>query len=332
MKSERGRTGAAWGRRRAAVALSAGAAVIAGAIGGCAGTHEATTAPAVVTASRKPLPTYKEAAEKYNARVLPLDRVIARATIRLTYTDAEGERRTEQPDGTLQVVRPSKLAIDLGKAGKKLFWLGCDDERYWWIDLSNPDDRVAYVGRHDRWDEHRRGGGRSLGIGVRPLDLIAAVGVTPIDPTLAGVTQWSRDGQSLGIVSPLTGASAGVPGRRGLRRAWVDPATMAPRSVEFFDADKKLVLRAQMEGIERVQITRTGVPGSVGERPAIPARLTVEDAESGAEVRVTLSDAKDGPISDKAFRLDELVRRLGVARVVDLDRSGGASAEGDAAE
>lgn len=296
-----------------------GVALAAGLIGGC---QTATTPKAEPSASvsARPLPNYADAVARYNERVLPLDRLIARATIRLTYTDREGERHTEQPDGTLQIVRPRKLAIDLGKAGKKLFWFGSDDERYWWLDLSDPDDRYAAVGRHDSWDANQNAAGRRLGIGLRPLDLIAAVGVTPIDPLLKGATQWSQDGKRLGIVSPLANGGERSPGRTGLQRVWVDPVTMVPRSIELFDADRKLVLRATMQGDERVEITRTGVPGSVGKRPMIPAQITCEDIESGTEIRLSLSDAKDGPISDKAFRLDELVRRLGVARVIDLDQ------------
>ncbi len=301
------------------------AAVAALLLNGCQSTPSPKGEPTITTVVAQPLPSFQDAVARYNEGVLPLDRLIARATIRLTYTDRDGERHTEQPDGTLQIVRPNKLAIDLGKAGKKLFWLGSDEERYWWIDLSNPDDRFAAVGRHDHWDANQSAAGRRLGIGVRPLDLIAAIGITPLDPKLKGATQWSRDGRRLGIVSPL-------PGRNGLQRVWVDPKTMRPSSIELFNADHKLVLRADMEGEERVTINRTGVPGSVGERPVIPARITCDDIESDAELRITLSDAKDGPISDKAFRLDELVRRLGVGRVVDLDRpiaddEGGAGAK-----
>lgn len=266
--------------------------------------------PAVVPS--RPLPTYASAAERYNARVLPLDRLTARATIRLTYTDRDGVEHTEQPDGTLQIIRPRRLALDLGKSGQKLFWFGSDDERYWWLDLSNRDDRFARVGRHDLWESAGGAAGRRLGVALRPLDLIAAVGVTPIDPSLPGASQWSRDGTRLGIVSP--------PGRdSGFQRVWVDPRTMIPISIELFDRSRRLVLTARHEGEERVEITRTGVPGSVGERPRIPARVTCVHHASKSEIRISLSDAKDGPISDKAFMLDELIRRLGVDRVVDLD-------------
>jgi hypothetical protein len=267
----------------------------------------------------KPLPTYEEAATRYNVRVEPLDRMIARATIRLTYTDKGGQKHTEQPDGTLQIVRPWKLAIDLGKSGKKLFWFGSDEERYWWLDLSDPNDRFAAVGRHDRFDANGGQAGKTLGIALRPLDLIAAVGITPIDPKLKGATQWSRDGTRLGIVSPLTlpGDAVGKP--TGLQRVWVDPKTMVPTSIELFDVKRQLVLRADHEGEERVVITRTGVPGGVGARPQIPARITCQHVESGSEIRISLSDAKDGPISEKAFQFDELIRRLGVGRVIDLD-------------
>lgn len=268
-------------------------------------------ADAPLTAKGKPLPTYAAAVAEYNERVLPLDRLSARATIRLTYRDQAGEEHTEQPDGTLQIIRPRRLALDLGKSGQKLFWFGSDDERYWWLDLSNRDDRVAQVGRHDKFGAGSTASKR-LGIALSPLDLIAAVGITPIDPSLKGVTQWSRDQTRLGIVSPLK--------QGGLQRIWLEPKTMVPTSIELFDAKRRLVLTATHEGDERVEMTRTGVPGSVGERPRIPARVTCIHHESKSEIRISLSDARDGPISDKAFKLDELITRLGVERVIDLDK------------
>lgn len=268
----------------------------------------------------KPLPTYTAAAADYNKRVLPLDRLTARATIRLTYTDRDGVEHTEQPDGTLQIIRPRRLALDLGKSGQKLFWFGSDEQRYWWLDLSDREDRFARVGRHALWDISAGGGaaGRRLGVALRPLDLIAAIGVTPIDPALRGATQWSRDGTRLGIVSP-----PGVDS--GFQRVWVDPSNMVPTSIELFDPQRRLVLTSTHEGDERVEITRTGVPGSVGARPRIPARVTCVHHASGTEIRLSLSDAKDGPISDKAFMLEELTRRLGVDRVIDLDAPSTAS-------
>lgn len=289
-------------------------------LAGCAN-DSTTPLPEPVSAQpapKRPLPSYADAAERYNQRILPLDRLMARATIRLTYTDGNGEQRIEQPDGTLQIVRPRRLAIDLGKSGQKLFWFGSDDERYWWLDLSDANDRVAYVGRHAQFLQ--AGGGpaaQRLGLAIPPLDFIAATGIVPLDPKVrGGQTQWSRDGLRLGLISPL---QAGSPDA-GLQRIWVDPDTMVPYTVELFDARRRFVLIAEHEGDERVQITRTGVPGSKGERPRIPARITVKHFETKTEIRVSLSDAKDGPISDKAFVLDELTRRLGVPRQVDLDR------------
>jgi hypothetical protein len=306
--------------RNRAWKLVLGGFALAGAVmGGCesAGTKPEADSPTPVVAS-KPVPSYAEVAAEYNRRVLPLDRLIARATIRLTYTGQDGERHTEQPDGTLQIVRPNKLAIDLGKGGKKLFWFGSDDERYWWLDLTDPDDRYAAVGRHSAFEDNQGAAGRRLGIALHPRDLIVAVGVTPLDPKARGVTQWSRDGSRLGIVVPLTDGRAGRNGS-GLQRIWVDPKTMVPRSIELFDAQRRLVIRAEHSGEERVTITRTGVPGGVGARPLIPGQITCRHIESDTEIRLSLSDAKDGPISDKAFQLDELIRRLSVARVIDLD-------------
>lgn len=307
--------------------LVAGMAI---ALAGCESTQPSRPREAEAATPAQPLPSYIDAATRYNAPITPLDQVIARATMRLTYVDQNGEERTEQPDGTLQVIRPTRLAIDLGKAGQKMFWFGSDDERYWWLDLTDSNERVAYVGRHERWDAS--GASERIGLAVSPLDLIAALGITPLDLKAPGRTQWSRDGKRLGIVVPLerhAAAEGTSAGSTGLKRIWVDPRTMAPQSIELFDAQRQLVLRAVHTGQERVQITRTGVPGSGQARPPIAAQITCTHPASGASVRITLSDAKDAPISPIAFVFEELVTRLGIDRVVDLDKPEQATRESD---
>ncbi|MFN7022626.1 MAG: hypothetical protein ACK4WH_15055 [Phycisphaerales bacterium] len=272
--------------------------------------------------AKKPLPEYAAVAAAYNKRLIGCDRIVARANIRLVYFDKQGERQVENPEGTLQIVtedpfRP-KLALSLGKAGQTLFWFGCDAERYWWLDLSDKNDRVGGVGRLALFDRPAVANGvakQRLGLDIKPTDLIRLLGVIPLDQTGPAKLQWSRDGALLGIVTRLEGARGG-----GSQRLWVEPATLIPRTIELYNRTGRLVLVGEHEGLENVQITRTGIPELIGARPRVPARVQCFHADSGSDIRLTLSGAKDGPISDKAFSLDELKRRLNVDRVIDFDR------------
>lgn len=286
------------------------------------GPDESATFGVAPASSKLPLPAYKEVAAAYNKRLIGCDRFAARANIRLTYIDKAGEQQTETPEGTLQVItadpaRP-KLALSLGKAGQTLFWFGCDGERYWWIDLSDKNDRVAGVGSLALFDAPTppHGGAKTkLGLAIKPTDLIRLLGVIPLEPTAPAQLQWSRDETLLGIFTRL-----GSDPTAGSQRLWVDPKTFIPKTIELHDAAGKLALVGEHEGQENIEVTRTGIPELIGARPRVPARVYCRHIDSATDIRLTLTGAKDGPITDKAFNLDELKRRLAVDRVVDLDK------------
>lgn len=293
---------------------------------GCASSEPAWQAPdesaifGVAPASAKtPLPVYKDVAAAYNKRLIGCDRFAARANIRLVYFDKAGESQVENPEGTLQVITTDpakpKLALSLGKAGQTLFWFGCDGENYWWLDLSDKNDRVAGIGKLSLFDNPAGGARKKLGLAIKPTDLIRLLGVIPLDPAARVQLQWSRDGTLLGIVTRLgTGTTSGS------QRLWVDPKTLIPKTIELYDPKGKLALVGEHEGQENIEVTRTGIPELVGARPRVPARILCRHIDSASEIRLTLTGVKDGPITDKAFMLEELKRRLGVDRVMDFDK------------
>lgn len=262
----------------------------------------------VVAGKRAPVrrdaaPAYAEVAKSYNLRVERLDRLFARANLRVTYFDAEGEQKTEQPEGRLQIIRPDRLALSLGKAGQTLFWFGCDASRYWWLDMSERSKSLAAVGSHEKFDATTA---RRIGIAIRPLDLIRVLAITPLDPALPGATQWSDDGTQIGVTTPI--------GRRGVQRVWINPTTFLPKTVEVFDEKRQLVLIADHEDVESVEQTRGGVV-----TPQVSARVNVFHIESQTEARITITGARDGPISDKAFDLKTLMEKYEIERTIDLD-------------
>ena len=258
-------------------------------------------------ASGKAAPNFVDVAREYNLRVAGLERLSAWSNIKLTYFDEDGKPRTEEPEGRLQIVRPSKLALTLGKAGQTLFWFGSDAERYWWIDLTDKAKPIVAVGTHEKFDDSAA---KRIGLAIQPLDLIRLVGVVPINTVAPGATQWSRDGKQLGVTSALE--------NRGFQRIWMDPLTYTPAEIEIFDSQRKLVLTAAHEGSVVVELTRKPSAPLVA-TPRVPGRVFVTHYDSGTEVRLTLTGAKDGPISDKAFDLQELLSRFQVERVVDVD-------------
>jgi hypothetical protein len=255
----------------------------------------------------KPLPRFVDVARQYNQRVANLDRISAWSNIKLTYFDEDGKPRTEDPEGRLQIIRPAKLALTLGKAGQTLFWFGSDPEKYWWIDLTDKAKPVAAVGRHESFDDQAA---QRIGLAIQPLDLIRLMGVVPINTVAPGATQWSADGKQLGVTSALE--------NRGFQRIWMDPATLTPQEIEIFDINRRLVMTASHEGSEPVEITRK-LPSPAGPAPRVPGRVFVNHFDSGTEVRLTLTGVKDGPISERAFDLAELLKRYQVERVVDVD-------------
>jgi hypothetical protein len=252
-------------------------------------------------------PEYAEAARQFNRSIDYLDRVQARANLLLTYYDEEGNERHEDPEGRLQIIRPNKLAVSLGKAGQVLFWFGCDPEQYWWLDLSDKSKRLAAIGRHDLFDDATA---QRIGMPIKPLDLIRLLGVVKMDVTVRGATQWSDDGRQLGISSPI--------GDRGFQRVWVEPSTMLVHTIEIFDRQRNPVLVSEHTGTEFVEITRD-IPGLKVGQVRMPSRVEITHLETKAKVRVTLTGVKDGPVSEKAFDLPTLLDKYPVDKTIDLD-------------
>jgi len=287
--------------------LIGGALAVAGAVmlGGCGlFHHDGDKTPAQVQAG--PLPSYADAARQYNGAIRYLDRMNARVNILQTFFDEQGKERHEDPEGRLQMVRPDRLALSLGKAGQTLFWFGCDGERYWWLDLSGQ-PRIAAVGQHELFDDATA---KRVGVPVKPLDLIRLLGVVPMDPAAAGATQWSSDGTLLGITGPV--------GDRGFQRTWVNPKTYLPVTVEIFDRARQKVLVADHTGTEPVEFTRD-MPGVEIWKVRAPSRVEVTHLATKTKLRITFTGVKDGPVSEQAFDLKTLLEKFPVDKVIDLD-------------
>lgn len=298
--------------------------------GGCAGSEDSQPTQARPIARGAP-PAYADVAQRYNGKLVGTDQLIARANIKLTYFDKDGEPQTETPEGTLQIVRtpPMRVALSLGKAGQTVFWFGCNGDTYWWLDLSDKNDRIAAVGKLSAFDDPAGLARKRLGLAIQPTDLVQLLGIVPLNTSAPGRVDWTSDGQFWIVSAWLSNDK-----RDGFQRLVVEPSTLVTRTVELFDGNGQKVLVGEHDvgrggvGLENVQITRTGVPDLVGARPRVPGRVTAHHLETGTEIRLTLTGVRDGPMSEKAFQLDELKRKLGVDREIDLDSASVATGPG----
>jgi outer membrane lipoprotein-sorting protein len=261
-----------------------------------AGTNEA--APAV---NLPELPTYAEVASRHNASVERIKQFKGAATLRIDFLNDKGDRQREQGEGRIQLIKPDRLALDIGKVSTTVFWLGSDSDRYWWLDMSG-DKRYAFVGQHAKFDPDL---GRRIGIVVAPMDLIRLLGIVPLAES-GGRTFWSRDGALLGVESALVGGAK--------QRTWFEPATLQPRQIELYDAKGKNVLSAQLENFVAVELV-----APTTNPPKVPGRIRVYHAESKSLFILDIDDLRDDHISTQAFDLPFLVQRMRIDQIVDLD-------------
>ena len=257
-----------------------------------------------------PLPTYEDVYAQAEARVGALDRFWARATVGLRYKDAEGERHYEQGEGHLQFVRPSQVALTIGKLGETYLLLGCDDERFWWIERL--DIKRAFVGGQT--------GARDLaiervGVPVLPTDLLILADLVPWpapDGEYAGrVVESDREDLDPSAVFAVEFNESGRTRRVYLTRTVFDPV-----GVDLFADDGKLIARSELSMHERVlnhiEPTR---------QQRVPSRVKVDVPSAESRIELNLKDMEISDRRPKAvvFDLEGLIRRFGIDEVIRLE-------------
>lgn len=298
---------------------------------------------------RRPLPiTYDELASRYNRDIEQLGVLWGRATTQVRYRDDDGQQRLEQGEGHLQIVRPDRVALSIGKVGQMLLWLGCDDTRYWWFDMTGK-QHVAFVGRHDgaarRAAAHGHGPGGLTG-NVSPRLVTRLLGVVPLPTGFAagGSVEWSRDGKQLVVASNLPAenpANTESPARArasARQRLWFVPETLALRRVELIDPQGRVEVSAELDDDRFVEIR----DGS-GLLPGVPGKAFITHEGSGTEIRLFLDGLEgwtsldgrpkgqpaDGQsetpavvprVKAAAFSFEALVKVLRADKVIDLDQ------------
>lgn len=281
-------------------------------LGGCA-TPEQSKSDASIP--RGDPPAFAEIAKKHNERVAGLDRLWARSTVRFQGVDNQGQSIDEQGEGHLQVIRPRKLYMTVGKVGDVGYELGSDDYRYWWIDVR---EKFALVGKHEQATGQRL---EKAGLPVPPLDVLAVLGITELrqEGSRAPNIEWSADGRRL-IVT--------LSREDGVKELRLDPDRYEPLEVVLRNKAGVTTVRAKLSEYAPVANTEKAAGGGgVASRMAMNIQLAAPMQKT--EITLWLHDAENrgNKMKEKAFDFDSLVREYRVQRVRDLDdiRTGNAS-------
>lgn len=242
--------------------------------------------------------------ERFNARAERVTSLWARASAVIEGEDAEGRDLRERAEGHFQIIPPDRIAMSLGKLGNDNLYFGSDDTFYWWFDMIDSQRKIATVGRHASITPAKID---ALGLPIDPLNLIDALGITPLPTDLGSVVARPASDRSAVVLS--------APTRRGVRRYTIDRETGEPSRVELIGPggvaalDVSLTRYRLIRGLEQ------------GEDPLrVPERIVVRMNGFEGEIRFELYDPERKDIRPVAFRVDLLIDAYGIDELVDLDR------------
>lgn len=254
-------------------------------------------------AKRDPHPvietTLEAVLDAHNERAAGLDRFWARASVQVIGRTEDGRLR-EQAEGHLQIVRPDRVALSLGKLGKTQLYLGSNADVYWWIDMVDPDQKSVVFGRHDLVTQRKA---ELLGVPVYPRDLVGLLGITPIDP--ARVIGGLQQAKGRLIVDVQVGG--------GRMRVYFSGLLIEPVRVEMYDLDDRLQVASDLERYDYVTVV-----GDARSKPRVAEKIVLTLSDDTV-VRISLYDPENKVIRDSAFELDRLVRGYRIEQAYDLD-------------
>jgi hypothetical protein len=246
------------------------------------------------------VPTYAELRARYNDRVDGLERLWARAVVQVDGEDAEGNKLKEQAEGHLQVIRPDRVALTLGKLGETYFMLGSNPRNYWWIDLS-AEPKSALVGAQDRVTPEAAA---YLGLPIYPGDLIELFGIAPLPEEPAPVGR--------AVYEQLVAVD--LPAATGTKRLLLDPETLEPQRIELIDRSGRLAAASELSRYEMVP-----VEGDALRKGRVATRVLIRSPQLTGTARFTLNEPTNKSIRSVAFDLTRILKSYSVSDVVDVD-------------
>jgi len=254
----------------------------------------------------KPLPPVASVVEAQNERVRGLNTLWARVSLRVDGKLANAKLNKEEAEGYLQVVLPHKVAVIINKLGNTYFYLGSNDEVYWWFDLTG--DKRAFFGRHAQATAETVD---RFGIPVHPLDLIELMAITPIpaagQPGSPDQLHWSTDGQLLWY---------DVAARESTKRVLVDPKSFLPVMVELLDKTGKVVVRSELS--KYLSFASRSLPGA---NPSVASRCIIKVPRQDLTITINVNDPDGRTPKAEAFNFKYLlVDAYRVPNLTDLDK------------
>lgn len=251
---------------------------------------------------------YKEVATLYNVRVQNMDRIWARSRLRIQFTDREGEKVDESAEGHLQIIRPRKLALTVTKVGETLYYLGSNDQLFWWLDIRK--EKSGVVGRHA---DTTLEAVSAMGVPLLPLDVLELLGVLPLDVDAAGKAK--AIGGRFEVMYPARGMRlAGIEDADGIStvRMVMDRKTLEPQTIEVRGSDGKIAVRAELKNYQPV----IGVPGgSVRPRLATMFELFVPKSETRFTIKLLDTQNRGERMNPAAFDLEKLLAAYSISDV-----------------
>lgn len=259
---------------------------------------------------------YKEVATLYNVRVENMDRVWARSRLRVQFTDKQGEKVDESAEGHLQIIRPRKLALTVTKVGETLYYLGSNDQLFWWLDIRK--EKSGVVGRHA---DTKVEAVSAMGVPLLPLDVLELLGVLPLDVDAAGKAK--AIGGRFEVMYPARGMRlAGIEDADGIStvRMVMDRKTLEPQTIEVRGADGKIAVRAELKNYQPV----IGVPGgSLRPRLATMFELFVPKSETRFTIKLLDTQNRGDRMNPAAFDLEKLLAAYSISNVKVIEPAKG---------
>lgn len=298
--------------------------------------------------ARGPLPTYATVAERYNANLAPAAQISADSVGVVSWLEA-GARRTEQVEGKLLFAAPprsgdiARVQLSVRKLSQTLFMLGCDDQHFWWIDLTS-DPHSATVGSHQTALMANASGAKAFALPLPTAEFVRAVGLVPLPADVPAGLQWSANGRLLGVTVPysasgLARVSSLPASKQSTQRLWLDAQSLELRQVELFAPANQS--QADQIGspviVTRVVSTQSASMPTMATTtpPRLPARVLIALTLADVDIDMSFGEMIAWPntlpsvieskpsnqpgLDARAFHWPYLRNQLSVLRVVDLD-------------
>lgn len=258
-------------------------------------------------------PTYAELAAGHNTRADLLDTMYAFGAIEIRWTDDRGNH-FEQGDLDVWLQMPDKVALQVGKAGERFFWLGGNSEASWFFDLRKKGQTFAEL--HGPSTEARGEG--DVPIAVSMTSLLEMMGLSKIPeekPEDAADVRFDKK-QNAWVLSTV--------GSAGPMRIFIDARRNLPVRIELLDphtrdakSDRSTLLYSTLPLLRYEYIFMKGK--AVDQFPLVPTLIDVFRADGTGSLKISVSKpvAEDESFNENYFDLDWLLAVLAPDEVRD---------------